>query len=92
MFFCGHGMETTPAVNEGERIRALAQSLDCFTEEDFILLAKIKPGTADAWRKRGTGPAYVLMGNAYLYPREAVREFISKRLREPRKAAAKDLL
>nr|WP_297350210.1 hypothetical protein [uncultured Caldimonas sp.] len=87
-------MEQTgePEAKEKERVAALAQSLDCFTEDDFILLAKITPGTASAWRKRGKGPAYVLMGNAFLYPRDAVREFISHCVRAPKKAPAKDLL
>lgn len=75
-----------------DRIRALADSLDCFTEDDLLLLAGITHGTASAWRKRGTGPAYVLVGNRYLYPRTALREFLAGQVREPRNVAAKAAL
>lgn len=75
-----------------DRIRALADSLDCFTEDDLLLLAGITHGTASAWRKRGTGPAYVLVGNRYLYPRPALREFLAGQVREPRNVAAKAAL
>jgi hypothetical protein len=78
----------TPA--ENERVRALAQSLDCFTEEDVNLLTDTTPGTTESWRKRGKGPAYVLIGNRYLYPRAGMQEFLSLNVRArqplPRKA------
>ena len=70
-----------------DRIRALAQSLDCIAEPDLCLLADITPKTAESWRKRGSGPAYVLIGNRYLYPRQAVAEFVSSNLRERRAAS-----
>lgn len=65
-----------------ERVRALAQSLDCITEEDFQLLANITEGTAEAWRKRGRGPAYVLIGKRVLYPRAAVAALLQTLVRE----------
>lgn len=77
---------------EQERIRALAQSLDCIPEPDFCLLADITPITAENWRKRGKGPSYVLIGNRYLYPRAAVSEFVQANVRERRTATAKGLL
>lgn len=75
-----------------DRIRALADSLDCVTEDDLLLLAGITHGTASAWRKRGTGPAYVLVGNRYLYPRPALRQFLAGQVREPRGVSAKGVL
>lgn len=64
------------------RVSTLAQSVDCLAESDFCLLAGITAGTAESWRKRGKGPAYVLIGNRYLYPRQAVLEFVASNLRE----------
>jgi hypothetical protein len=75
-----------------ERVRALAQSVDCITEEDLILLTKTKPSTPENWRKRGIGPAYVLIGNRYLYPRAAVAAYVMANVRERVKRPAKDLL
>lgn len=74
------------------RIRELAESLDCIVEDDLELLAGIKPSTSEAWRKRGTGPAYVLLGNTFLYPRPALRDFIAGQVRERRTLPAKELL
>jgi len=71
----------TPAESE-ERIRALAQQLDCIAESDLCLLADITPLTAESWRKRGRGPAYVLAGNRYLYPRSEVAKWLSDRVHE----------
>jgi hypothetical protein len=75
-----------------ERVRALADRLDCIPEEDFCALGKIAPATAEAWRKRGTGPEYILLGNAYLYPKEALAEFLRSRTRERKRAPGKATL
>lgn len=72
---------TTSEVRE-DRLQALADRLDCLTETDFILLANASPSTVEAWRKRGTGPAYILLGNRYLYPRKAVSEHLNNITRE----------
>ena len=74
------------------RIRDLAQSLDCIAEQDLCLLADITPTTAESWRKRGKGPAYVLIGNRYLYPRAAVAEFVKSNVRERHAVPVKGLL
>lgn len=76
---------------ERERLRALADRLDCLTEEDFQLLADATPGTVEAWRKRNQGPSYIRLGNRYFYPRTAVADFMQSRTRE-RKALGKALL
>jgi hypothetical protein len=74
------------------RLSQLADSLDCLTEPDLLLLTDASPSTLESWRKRGKGPAYVLVGNRYLYPRKAVAEFVHSNLRERRASPAKDLL
>ncbi len=77
---------------ETERLRAMTDKLDCFTEEDFQLLAEATQNTVEAWRKRGTGPAYIRVGNRYLYPRKAVAKFLESRVREPRQIDVKAAL
>lgn len=67
-------------------LRDMAEGLDCYTEEDFQILAGATPKTVEAWRKRGTGPAYIILGNTYLYPRAGLKEFIKTRVRQPRNA------
>jgi len=75
-----------------DRIREIAESLDCFIEEDFQALADVKPGTAEAWRKRGQGPAYIRLGNRVLYERAAVRDFLRTLVRERVGGSAKEQL
>jgi hypothetical protein len=77
---------------EDQRLAELAAAVDCMTEEEFRLLADITEGTSESWRKRGKGPAYVLIGNRYLYPRAAVREFVQRQVRQPRQQAARGCL
>ena len=77
-------MSTTPAPlseKDLDRLREMATRLDCLTEHDLMLLAGITSSTAEAWRKRGTGPGYVLIGNRYLYPRQAVQSYMEDRVR-----------
>ena len=89
--------DEAPALRRGlelpiaERVRALAESLDCVLEEDVCVLAKAKPSTPKAWAKRGEGPDYVMFGNRRLYPREALPRFLKDRQREP-KATARSML
>jgi hypothetical protein len=40
--------------------------------------------TVEAWRKRHTGPDYVLIGNTFLYPRDTLKEFLQSRVRKMR--------
>lgn len=80
------------SVTEAARLRALAESVDCIAEPDLCLLADIAPATAESWRKRGKGPAYVLIGNRYLYPRTAVAEFIRSNVRERQQVSVRGLL
>lgn len=86
-------MESTASkLQELERVRELAHSLDCIPEEDLCTLGKIAPATAEGWRKRGKGPSYILIGNRFLYPRKAVADFLQTLVRERRTVPAKAVL
>ena len=65
-----------------DRVRQMAERLDCFVEEDFQLLALATENTVEAWRKRGQGPAYIRLGNRYLYPRKAVAKYLDSITKE----------
>lgn len=67
---------------ELDRVRQMAETLDCFIEEDFQQLADATPSTTEAWRKRGKGPSYILLGKRYLYPRKAVAKYLESITRE----------
>lgn len=75
-----------------DRLRALADSLDCFIEQDLMLLTKTTAGTIEAWRKRGKGPDYILAGNRFLYPRKAVADFLASSTRQRNSSLGKELL
>lgn len=76
-----------------EQTRELAHSLGCITGSDLRALAGITEKTEEAWRKRGTGPAYILFGNEYLYPRQAVAEHLATLTRaRPTAICAKGVL
>lgn len=78
--------------NQLDRLRTLADKLDCLLETDVMLLAGITANTAESWRKRGTGPAYLMLGNRPLYPRKSVAKFLESRVREPRQVDVKAVL
>ena len=73
------------------RLQALADSLGCLTEEDFTLLADITQSTAEAWRKRHKGPAFIRLGNQVLYPLKNVADHLAT-LTRPVYTTAKGLL
>lgn len=81
-------MEKKPDIKRSE----LAAQLECFTEDELLRLADIKASTAEAWRKRGTGPAYLRFGNTFLYPREEVLTFLKGKVRERFHVPAKGCL
>ena len=70
------------SVTQDARLAALAQSLDCMTEDDLCLLAKVTLSTTEGWRKRRKGPGYILIGNRYLYPRAEVAKHLQTLVRE----------
>lgn len=86
--------ETQPdaSTDEAKRAQALAETLDCLTEEDLCALYDIKPTTAENWRKRGKGPTYILAGNRYLYPKSSVAADLQSRTRKRPEASAKEAL
>jgi len=63
-------------------LSSLAQLVNCLDEHGLATLAGVKLTTLEAWRKRGQGPSYMLLGRNYLYPITAVQAFIGDRLRE----------
>jgi hypothetical protein len=73
-------------------LEALAESIDCFTEEQIQLLFDVKPGTTESWAKRGLGPPYCMVGNRRLYPRTRTAEYARSRLKERKPLPVKDLL
>ena len=86
-------MKTTSTTrSDPERAQALAQSLDCLTEQDLCTLCEISPATAEAWRKRHKGPAYAIVGNRILYPRRSVAEFLERQMRQRTEAPARSVL
>lgn len=83
---------TVSTIQEIDRVRHMAERLDCFVEEDFQLLAKATENTVEAWRKRGQGPAYIRFGNRYLYPCKAVAKYLDSITKERTSVAAKEAL
>ena len=77
---------------ENDRVREMADKLDCLTEEDFCILANATPLTVETWRKRGTGPAYVRLGRRYLYPRKALAQHLESLMRERTPPSSRGLL
>lgn len=78
-------MDTEISPEDAARLRQLAQALDCFTEEEHLLLSGWAPATSEAKRKRGEGPPYVRHGRHCFYPREQYAEYLRQRVREPRR-------
>lgn len=81
-----------PPHKQEPRLESIADSLGLLTEADFILLSDASAATVEAWRKRGTGPSYILLGNRYLYPKKAVSEYLESITRERRSGTSKAAL
>ncbi len=73
-------------------VQALANSLDCLTEEQLTLLGKLQPTTTEAWRKRGKGPAYILFGCRFLYPRKAVEAYLQSIVKTRARVDVREML
>ena len=85
-------MDTTPTVSaEEQELRALAQTVDCFTESQIRQLSGWAEQTIAAKRKRGEAPPYVRHGRNFFYPRVKYMEWLN-RVREPRNVAAAEAL
>lgn len=55
----------------------MADEVNCFTAEDISELAKVKLETLAYWRKHGKGPKPIRFGDAYLYPKVSLIEFVN---------------
>jgi hypothetical protein len=81
------------AISHSVTVPELARQVDCFSEQELATLAGVKISTLHAWRRRGQGPDYILLGCNYLYPRAAVTAHLQSLVRERgRTPAAKGLL
>jgi len=77
---------TTPSTG------SLARLVNCLDEHEFATLAGVKVSTLDAWRKRGKGPRYVLLGKNYLYPIAAVESHLASRVKTRSSVKPRDML
>jgi hypothetical protein len=77
---------------DAPRLTVLADRLDCLTEDDIQLLTGVTAMTAEMWRKRGDGPAYIRAGKRFLYPRAGVAEWLAARVHVRKPADGKGLL
>jgi hypothetical protein len=59
---------------------------------ELCRLGKIAPATAEAWRKRGLGPAFIRFGNVVLYPRKDLAEYLQAKARGSRGNKAQPLI
>lgn len=55
----------------------MADEINCYTAEDISELAKVKLETLAYWRKHGKGPKSIRWGDAYLYPKTSLMEFVN---------------
>lgn len=58
----------------------LADEDDYLTTKELAALLKRSLDTLRDWRDKGTGPTFIKMGRAVMYPRTAVNEWLSERL------------
>lgn len=68
-------------------VREVLRSIGYMSESEFLALCGVTAVTAEGWRKRGEGPAWVRLGNAVFYPVQGVAEVLRAKTREPRRAA-----
>ena len=54
----------------------MADEINCYTSEDIGELANVSMETLAYWRTHSKGPKPIRFGSAYLYPKNAVMEFI----------------
>ena len=86
-------LDSVPAKeNQLDRLRNLADKLDCLLETDVMLLGQVTASTVEAWRKRGSGPAHLMLGNRPLYPRKLFLKFLDEKTRVRAQVGVKELL
>lgn len=75
-----------------ERRREIAAKLGYTLREDLCVLAGITDSTEESWRKRGTAPAYTILGNSVLYVTDGLADRLKSTLRGRADGGAKALL
>lgn len=83
-------MQTNTTVTTS--VADLARLVNCLDEDGFAKLAGVKTSTLDAWRKRGKGPEYVLLGRNYLYPILGVQNHVASLVRSRTSTDPKSVL
>lgn len=68
---------------------ALAARLNFMSESDLASLADVKLSTLEAWRKRGEGPEYALLGKSYLYPLAGVESHLLSKVKSRQALSAR---
>ena len=57
------------------------------TTEEAARFLRLQKQTLEAWRLRGTGPAFLKLGRRVVYRREALEKFMAERERRSTSAA-----
>lgn len=70
----------------------LARLVNCLDEDGFAVLAGVKVATLNAWRKRGKGPEYILLGRNYLYPIAGLQSHVASLVRSRTSLNPKSML
>lgn len=65
-----------------ETARALAARMGYVLEQDFVAMCGVSETTVAAWRKRGKGPKFALVGCQYLYPEKDLAQWLKSKERE----------
>ena len=73
---------TVDGLDAEKRLRELADDLGCVLEDDVQHLALYGDTTLTNLRRRGKGPAYILFGNRFLYPKKELAEYLRGQIRE----------
>lgn len=66
-----------------QEARKVLNNLGYITQDQLVALAAVLPSTTAAWRKRGEGPTYSLIGNRFVYPLAAIKTWLDGQVREP---------
>lgn len=70
-----------------DHLRAIIHRIGYVAEREFLQLAGVTAGTAETWRKRRYGPAWVRLGNSVFYSLESLADYLKAEQREPRRGA-----
>lgn len=85
-------MQTIPHQNNPLNVAQLAHMVNCLSEDDLATLAGVQRSTLAAWRKRGQGPEYILLGCNYLYPIPSIQSHLKTLVRSRTIIDAKTIL